>query len=88
MENKYSQGGRDGDVYAFMPFSAKSCSTDGGTVQPNMLMPTQSKEWLPIAPSPLNQNALGYSNPKAYGDEQGTLNRPLIYNMPGMVSLP
>jgi hypothetical protein len=71
-----------------MPFSAKSCSTDGGTVEPNMLVPTQSREWLPIAPCSPNKNAPGYGNPKASDDEQGTLNCPLISIVSGMVSLP
>jgi len=59
-----------------MPFSAKSCSTEGGTVPPRTLVPTQEKDWLTIAPCSPNKNAPGYGNPKASGDDQGTLNRP------------
>jgi len=59
-----------------MPFSAKSCSTDGGTVQPNVLTPTQAKDWRPIAPRSPNKNAPGYGNPRASGNDPGTLNRP------------
>jgi len=41
----------------------------------------------PIPSSP-NKNALGYGNPKASCDDQGTLHRPLISIVSGMVSLP
>jgi hypothetical protein len=68
----------NGNVYAFTSLSAISCSTDDGTVQPRTSMPTQLKDWLPIVPSSPNKDAPGYGNPRASGNDQGTLNRPLI----------
>jgi hypothetical protein len=71
-----------------MPFSAISRSTDDGTMQPCVFAPKQANDWRSVVPSSSNKNASGYGNPKASGDDQATLNCPLIFIVSGMIILP
>jgi len=80
--------GQNGKGYAFMPFSVIIRSTDDGTIQPRTLAPTQANDWRPVVRSSPDENAPRYGNPKAFGNDQGTLNRPLMFIVSGMVSLP
>jgi hypothetical protein len=49
----------EGHVYAFTPFSATSCSTEEGTVQPRTSVPTQPKDWLPVSLPPQTKTPSG-----------------------------